>query len=238
MDFTLLAWGDTGWLDEMVRGAVMTMAVALCAFGLGIVIGTGFAALKLSRFLVLRVIADVYTTVLRGIPELLVIYLVFFGGGALLRSVASGMFGYEGYIDPPLFVTGMVCIGVSAGAYSTEVIRGAVLAVPRGEIDAAKAIGMTLMQRFRRVLFPQVARYALPGLGNVWQFTLKDTSLISVIGLVEIMRQAAIASGSTKEPFTFYLVAGILYLTLTSLSNKVFDSAEVWANRGVRRVQT
>ena len=238
MDFTLLAWGDTGWLDEMVRGAVMTMAVALCAFVLGIVIGTGFAALKLSRFLVLRVIADVYTTVLRGIPELLVIYLVFFGGGTLLRSIASGMFGYEGYIDPPLFVTGMVCIGVSAGAYSTEVIRGAVLAVPRGEIDAAKAIGMTTMQRFRRVLFPQVARLALPGLGNVWQFTLKDTSLISVIGLVEIMRQAAIASGSTKEPFTFYLVAGILYLTLTSLSNKAFDSAEIWANRGVRRVQT
>ena len=238
MDFTLLAWGDTGWLDEMAQGAVMTMAVALCAFALGIVIGTGFAALKLSRFLVLRVIADVYTTVLRGIPELLVIYLVFFGGGTLLRTVASGMFGYEGYIDPPLFVTGMVCIGVSAGAYSTEVIRGAVLAVPRGEIDAAKAIGMTTLQRFRRVLFPQVARFALPGLGNVWQFTLKDTSLISVIGLVEIMRQAAIASGSTKEPFTFYLVAGILYLSLTSLSNKVFDSAEVWANRGVRRART
>ena len=236
MDFTLLAWGDTGWLDEMVRGAVMTMAVALCAFGLGIIIGTGFAALKLSRFLVLRVIADVYTTVLRGIPELLVIYLVFFGV-TLLRTIASGVFGYDGYIDPPLFVTGMVCIGVSAGAYSTEVIRGAVLAVPRGEIDAAKAIGMTMMQRFWRVLLPQVARFALPGLGNVWQFTLKDTSLISVIGLVEIMRQAAIASGSTKEPFTFYLVAGILYLALTSLSNKVFDSAEVWANRGVRRAQ-
>ncbi|MEM1306271.1 MAG: ABC transporter permease subunit, partial [Pseudomonadota bacterium] len=126
--------------------------------------------------------------------------------------------------------------GVSAGAYATEVIRGAVLAVPAGQIEAAKAIGMSATQRFWRVLVPQVARFALPGLGNVWQFTLKDTSLISVIGLVEIMRQAAIASGSTKEPFTFYLTAGVLYLALTSISNKAFDRAELWANRGVRRV--
>jgi octopine/nopaline transport system permease protein len=235
MDFTLLAWGDEGWSDEMFRGALMTMAVAACAYVLGILIGSLFAALKLSRFLVLRVFADVYTTVVRGIPELLIIYLVFFGGGALLRGVASGIFGYEGYIDPPLFVTGMVCIGVSAGAYSAEVIRGAVLAIPPGQIEAAKAVGMSTRQRFWRVLLPQVARYALPGLGNVWQLTLKETSLISVIGLVEIMRQAAVAAGSTKQPFTFYLVAGVLYLGLTSISNRGFLRAEVWANRGVRR---
>lgn len=235
MDFTLLAWGDEGWSDEMFRGALMTMAVAACAYVLGILIGSLFAALKLSGFLVLRVLADAYTTIVRGIPELLIIYLVFFGGGALLRSVASGIFGYEGYIDPPLFVTGMVCIGVSAGAYSAEVIRGAVLAVPVGQIEAAKAVGMNTSARFWRVLLPQVARYALPGLGNVWQLTLKETSLISVIGLVEIMRQAAVAAGSTKQPFTFYLVAGVLYLGLTSISNRGFLRAEVWANRGVRR---
>ena len=133
-----------------------------------------------------------------------------------------------------LSVTGMVCIGISAGAYNTEVIRGAVLAVPTGQIEAAKAIGMSTAQRFRRILLPQVARYALPGLGNVWQLTLKETSLISVIGLVEIMRQSAIASGSTKEPFTFYLVAALLYLGLTSVSNRGFNRAEVWASNGVR----
>ncbi len=234
MDFTLLAYGDSGWGDEMLRGALMTMAVAVCAYALGIVIGTVFASFKLSRLAVLRGIAEGYTTVVRGVPELLIIYLVFFGGGTLLRTVAAGVFGYEGYIDPPLFVTGMVCIGVSAGAYNTEVIRGAVLAVPAGQIEAAKAVGMSLAQRFWRVLFPQVARLALPGLGNVWQLTLKETSLISVIGLVEIMRQAAVASGSTKEPFTFYLVAGVLYLGLTSISNRGFNRAESWANRGVR----
>ena len=234
MDFSLLGFGDQGWGDEMLRGALMTMAVALCSYLLGVGIGVLFAALKLSRFVILRYVADFYTTVIRGIPELLVIYLVFFGGGGLLRSIASGIFGYEGYIDPPLFVTGMVCIGLSAGAYNTEVIRGAVLAVPVGQIEAAKAVGMSMAKRFWRILVPQVARYALPGLGNVWQLTLKETSLISVIGLVEIMRSAAVASGSTKEPFTFYLVAAVLYLGLTSISNRGFLHAEAWASKGVR----
>jgi octopine/nopaline transport system permease protein len=234
MDLTLLAWGDTGWSDEMVFGAMMTLAVAVCSYALGIVIGSGFAALKLSPIWLLRWIADLYTTVIRGVPELLVIYLVFFGGGSVLRSVAKGLFGYGDYIDLPIFVTGMLCIGLSAGAYATEVIRGAVLAVPKGQIEAARAVGMRKGLRFRRVLVPQVARYALPGLGNVWQLTLKETSLISVIGLVEIMRQAAVGAGSTKEPFTFYITAFVLYLGLASISNRGFLRAESWANRGVR----
>ncbi len=234
MDFTLLVFGDDGWGDEMLRGALMTMVVAVCSYLLGVVIGIFFASLKLSQLVVLRYVADFYTTVIRGIPELLVIYLVFFGGGALLRSVTSGLFGYEGYIDLPLFMTGVICIGVSAGAYNTEVIRGAVLAVPVGQIEAAKAIGMSTSKRFWRILVPQVSRYALPGLANVWQLTLKETSLISVIGLVEIMRSAQVASGSTKEPFTFYLTAAILYLGLTSISNRGFLRAEAWASKGVR----
>lgn len=235
MDLSLLAWGDDGWGDQMARGALVTLAVAVCAYALGIVIGSGLAAMKLSRSLVLRGLAAIYTTVVRGIPELLIIYLVFFGGGVALRAIASGIFGYEGYIDLPLFITGMVCIAVCAGAYAAEVIRGAVQAVPKGQIEAAIAIGMRRRQRFFRILVPQVARFALPGLGNVWQLTLKDTSLISVIGLVEIMRQAAIAAGSTREPFTFYLVAALLYLGLTAFSNRGFGLAEKWANRGVRR---
>ncbi len=235
MDVSLLAWGDAGWGDQMAAGAVMTLLVAVCAYALGVVLGAVFAAMKLSPIPPLRWLASAYTTVIRGIPELLVIYLVFFGGGTALRAVASGMFGYEGYIDLPVFVTGVICLAVSAGAYSTEVIRGAVQVVPKGQLEAAVAVGMTRAQRFRRVLVPQVARHALPGLGNVWQLTLKDTSLISVIGLVEIMRQAAVAAGSTKEPFTFYLVAAVLYLGLTTFSNRGFDAAERWANRGVRR---
>lgn len=234
MDLTLLGWGDSGWGDEMVFGALMTLAVATAAYMLGIVIGSGLAAMKLSGSWLARLLADIYTTVIRGIPELLVIYLVFFGGGAVLRAVAKGLFGYGEFIDLPVFITGTICIGLSAGAYAAEVIRGAVLTVPTGQIEAARAIGMRRSLRFRRILVPQVARYALPGLGNVWQLTLKETSLISVIGLVEIMRQAAVGAGSTKEPFTFYITAFVLYLGLASISNRGFLRAETWANRGVR----
>jgi octopine/nopaline transport system permease protein len=218
----------------MIYGALMTLAVASCSYALGIVFGAIAAAMKLSNWIAARLLADTYTTVIRGLPELLIIYLVFFGGGAVLRAVARGLFGYGEFIDLPIFVTGMICIGLSAGAYSTEVIRGAVLAVPAGQIEAARAVGMSRALRFRRVLVPQVARYALPGLGNVWQLTLKETSLISVIGLVEIMRQAAVGAGSTKEPFTFYVTAFVLYLGLASISNRGFLRAEAWANRGVR----
>ena len=213
----------------------MTLLVSLCAYLLGIMLGAVSAALKLSRFLGLRLIADAYTTLVRGIPELLIIYLVFFGGGIFLSKVGSALFGWEGFINPPVFVTGTICIGFSSGAYSAEVIRGGVLAVPRGQIEAAMAIGMGPITRFRRILVPQVVRFALPGMGNVWQLTLKHTSLISVIGLVEIMRQSAVASGSTREPFTFYCVAALLYLGLTAISNRGFEQAEAWANRGVGR---
>jgi octopine/nopaline transport system permease protein len=235
LDLSLLAWGDTGWGDELAQGMMMTLVVALCAFALGLVLGSLFAAAKLSRFLLLRLIGDAYTTVVRGIPDLVIIYIVFFGGGTLIRVVAHSLFGIEGYVEPPIFVVGTSCIAVSAGAYATEVIRGAVMAVPKGEIEAAIASGMSRFLRLRRILVPQAARFALPGLGNVWQLTLKDTSLISVVGLVEVMRTAALGAGSSKEPFTFYLAAFAIFLLLASVSNRGFQAAETWANRGVRK---
>ncbi|MCG8615388.1 MAG: ABC transporter permease subunit [Desulfobacterales bacterium] len=235
MDFTLLEWGAGGWGDEMLRAAFITFAVSLAAFGLGILLGIGGAALKLSRYIILRFIADIYTTIVRGIPELLIIYLVFFGGGILLSKINGLLFGTQGFVNLPLFVTGMICIGFSSGAYSAEVIRGAVLAVPKGQIEAAKAVGMGPFILFIRILVPQVTRLALPGMGNIWQLTLKHTALISVIGLVEIMRQSAVAAGSTREPFTFYTVAGLLYLALTAVSGRAFARAEHWAAKGVRQ---
>lgn len=230
----LLGWGDQGWGDELVRAAGMTLAVALCAFLLGLVVGSGGAAAKLSRFRALQAAADAYTTVLRGIPELLVIYLLFFGGSGALMYVAR-IFGHTGYIEINAFATGAVAIGIVNGAYSTEVIRGAVLAVHPGQIEAAKAYGMSRSVMFRRIVAPQVLRYALPSLGNVWQLALKETALISVTGLVEIMRQATVGAGSTKQPFTFYAAACVLYLILTTVSGLGFGRAERWAARGVRR---
>lgn len=237
MDFSLLTLGDSGWGDELLRGALMTVVVATCAFLLGLVFGSCFAAAKLSKSWLLRLIGDLYTTIVRGIPELLVIYLVFFGGGALIRSIANNVFAIDGYVELPIFAIAVLCIGVSAGAYATEVIRAAVTAIPKGEIEAAVAIGMKRTTRLRRIIIPQAARFALPGLGNVWQFSLKDTSLVSIVGLVEIMRAAGIAAGSTKEPFTFYLAAFALFLALASISNRGFHKAETWANRGIRSSQ-
>jgi octopine/nopaline transport system permease protein len=230
----LLSWGDTGWGDELAFATLMTLAVATCAFLIGLVFGTVGATAKLSRFRAARAIADGYTTVLRGIPDLLVIYLFYFGGSGVLMYIGR-MFGHAGFIEVNAFTTGAVAIAIVSGAYSTEVIRGAVLAVPKGEIEAAKAVGMSRILLFRRIMVPQVLRYALPGLGNVWQLALKETALISVTGLVEIMRQSSIAAGSTKKPFTFFAAAAILYLILTTLSTWGFQRAEGWAGRGMRR---
>ena len=230
----LLSFGDAGWGDEMARAAAIPLAVSVAAMLLGLVLGTLGAAAKLAAIAPLRWLVEGYTTVARGVPELLIIWLLFFGGSGAVMFVA-GLFGYHGYIEINAFIIGTVAIGAISGAYSTEVIRGAVLAVPHGQIEAAQAIGMGRGLMFRHIMFPQVARHALPGLGNVWQITLKDTALISVTGLVETMRQAQIAAGSTRQPFTFYLVAAALYLLLTTFSNYGFQRAEGWAGRGVRR---
>lgn len=231
---TLLSFGDQGWGDELALAAAMTIAVASLAFLLGLLIGTLAASARLSGRASLRLAADGYTTVLRGVPELLVIYLFFFGGSSALMFVAR-MFGHTGYIELDAFATGVCAIAIVNGAYSTEVIRGAALAVPPGQIEAARAFGMAPLTLVRRILGPQVLRYAIPSLGNVWQQALKETALISVTGLVEIMRQATVAAGSTKQPFTFFAAAAVLYLVLTTLSGHAFRRTERWADRGVRR---
>lgn len=230
----LLAFGDGGWGDEMLQGAAMTVAVATSAFLLGLVFGTLGASAKLSRNIVLFGVAEAYTTVVRGVPELLVIYLLFFGGSGMVMAVAA-VFGYDEYIEVNAFVVGVVAVGLISGAYSTEVIRGAAQAVPYGQIEAARACGMGRWLILRRILGPLTLRHALPGLGNVWQLTLKDTALISVTALAEIMRQAAVAAGSTRQPFIFYAAAAVLYLLLTTVSTALFDRAEKRTMRGVRR---
>ncbi len=234
MELELLALGDNGWGDEMLRATLVTLMVSLSAMGIGLFISIFGTISKLSKKKYVRILADTYTTVIRGIPELLVIYLLFFGGSNAVMGLAK-LFGYYGYIELNAFVIGSFAVGAISGAYSTEVMRGAFLSVPIGQIDAAKSVGMSKLLIFIRITAPQVLRYALPGLGNVWQLTLKDTALIMVTGLVEIMRQAHVASGSTYSPFTFYVAAAFLYLILTTFSNRIFNRLESWGNRGVRR---
>ena len=232
--FALMGFGPNGWGGAMVAAAGMTLLVAVLGFFAGAVIGAGVAAAKLSRSLPARALADAYTTVLRGIPDLLVIYLFYFGGSAALTAVAR-LFGASGFVGVPALATGALALGIVSGAYQAEVLRGAYLALPRGEVEAGLADGMSRPLLFRRIVAPQVLRYAVPGLGNVWQLVLKESALISVVGLVELLRQSQIGSGSTREPFPFFITAAALYLVITTASTFGFGRLEAWTLRGVRR---
>ena len=230
----LMGFGAQGWGPAMLLGAVMTLAVAGCGFLLGAVIGTLGAWAKLAGGRLARGLADLYTTVLRGIPDLLVIYLFYFGGGMALSSIAH-LFGATGFISLPGFAAGALAIGVVSGAHHTEVFRGAFRAVSRGELEAARAVGMGPMLRFRRIVAPLVLRYALPGLGNVWQLVLKESALVSVAGVVELVREAQIGAGSTRQPFDFFISAAALYLCITTLSGWMLRRAERHFARGMVR---
>ena len=227
----LLAFGNNGWGDELFFATLMTLAVAVTAMFIGFVFALIFTPLKITNNKILNFIANFYTTVVRGVPELLVIYLFFFGGSNAVMFVAR-IFGYDGFIEINAFITGAFSIGIISGAYSTEVFRGAFQSINRGQFEACKVLGLRKKLYFFKVILPQMLRLAIPNISNVWQITLKDTALISVTGLVEIMRQSYIAAGSTRDPLLFYSFAAVLYLILTFLSMKVLNKLEAHYQRG------
>ena len=227
----LLAFGKTGWGDELFIATLMTLAVSITAMFIGFLFALIFTPLKLSNNKFFNLIANCYTTVIRGVPELLVIYLFFFGGSGAVMFVAS-IFGYNDYIEINAFITGSCAIGIISGAYSTEVFRGAIQSIDKGQFEASKVLGLKKPIHFFKVIMPQMLRLAIPNLSNVWQITLKDTSLISVTGLVEIMRQSYIAAGSTRDPLFFYSFAAVLYLLLTFLSMKLINRLEIKYSKG------
>ena len=227
----LLSFGKTGWGDELLIATMMTIAVSITAMLIGFLFALIFTPLKLSKSKFLNLIGNSYTTVIRGVPELLVIYLFFFGGSGAVMYVAS-IFGYNEYIEINAFITGSFAIGIISGAYSTEVFRGAIQSIDKGQFEASKVLGLKKQVHFFKVIMPQMLRLAVPNLSNVWQITLKDTSLISVTGLVEIMRQSYIAAGSTRDPLFFYSFAAVLYLLLTYFSMKLINNLEARYNKG------
>lgn len=230
----LFGFGEKGWGVLLLLGAGVTLAVTAASLLIGAVLGSLAAWAKLSDRSVVRAAGDLYTTVFRGAPELLVIFLFYFGGSSALTAVA-GLFGHEGFVGVPTFLIGAAAVGAISGAYQAEVFRGAFRAIARGELEAAQAVGMPFLLRFRRIVAPQVLRFAIPGLGNVWQLSIKDSALVSVTGLVELMRTAQRAAGSTRDYFEFYLAAAALYLVLTAVSNRLFDRAEARVARSFRR---
>jgi octopine/nopaline transport system permease protein len=228
----LLGFAEGGWGMALLGAATMTLLLSVLGFLLGAVFGAFGASGALSSKRLPRSLASAYGTVFRGVPDLLTIYLFYYGGSVALTAIAKSL-GSDSFVGLPSLATGVMAISIISGAYQAEVYRGAYLAVERGQFDAAKALALSRLQMLRLVIIPQLLRHAIPGLSNVWQLVLKDSALISVIGLVELMRQAQIGAGSTREPFLFYLAAAGLYFVIAGITGQVFRFAETRTSRGI-----
>lgn len=226
MELGLWQVWEGGWIAAILRGAAITIAVGVASMAFGIVIGVACGLIKWTRLFPLTLIVDFYTSIVRGVPELLIIYLLFFSSVEFIAQVAAA-FGYEGLAgNGYAFVIAVVAIAAISGAYSTEVVRGALAAIPPGHIEAARALGIPGTRIFRRIIAPQMLRIAVPGMNNVWQTTIKDTALVSVVGLQELMRAAFVGAGSTRHPFIFYFIAAVVYLSIALVSQSGFDGIE------------
>ncbi len=206
-----------GFLPSLIEGTGVTLSVAICSLAIAIVLGMTGALMKLSASSMLKTIATVYTTVIRGVPDLVLMLLIFYGGQLVINEFTMRL-GIKEVMDINPFIAGVATIGFIFGAYLTETFRGAIMAIPSGQREAGIAFGMTNTQVFMRITLPQMVRFALPGFSNNWLVLVKSTALVSVIGLSDMMQRAGMAAGTTREPFTFYLAAGVLYLLITTVS--------------------
>ncbi len=222
-----------GYLPSILEGSLITLSVAFCSLIIAVILGLQGAAMKLSKSRTARGIATVYTTVIRGVPDLILMLLIFYGGQTAVNHLAPKL-GYGDFIDINPFVAGVLTIGFIFGAYLTETFRGALMAIPPGQREAGMAYGMSNGKIFFRITLPQMVRYALPGFSNNWLVLIKSTALVSVIGLTDMMQKAGQAAGATREPFTFYVAAAVLYLVFTTVSILVLNWLEKRVNRGVR----
>lgn len=229
----LLGFGPAGWGRLLLAGCGLTLAVSAASMVVGVVLGVGLAWARLTGPRWLSGASAAYGIVIRGVPELLVIFLLYFGGPSLLVAGWSLIgLGQPGLPSP--FLVGMLSIGLVSAGYQAELFRGGVATIPVGQIEAARACGFPDRLVFRRVVAPQVLRVALPALGNVWQFNLKDSALISVTGLAELMRTSLVAAGSTRHAFLFFAAASLLYLALTSFTDLCFRRLSRHLGRGER----
>lgn len=213
-----------GYLPMILKGMVITVEVALLSLLFSLILGVIAASGRLYGGPIARTIAGIYTTVIRGIPDLVLMMLIFFGGQVLVNKVGD-KFGWE-YIDVDPFIAGILTIGFIFGAYMGETFRGAIMAVPKGEIEAGHAYGMTNLQVFMHITFPGMIRHAIPGFFNNWLVLVKTTALVSVIGLEDMVFSAKIAGDSLRQPFTFYLLVGFLFLAITAVSDIVMKLLE------------
>lgn len=221
----LLSFGPAGWGDEIASGVFVTVALALATLPLGLATGFLVALGKRSDEPSLRLAANIYTTLFRGLPELLTLFIIYYGAQIAVQKIVQ-LFGGSGGVEINSFAAGMVALGAVFSSYASEVFLSAFRAIPRGQYEGGYALGLSHLKVMRLVVLPQLMRIALPGLGNLWLILLKDTALVSVIGLSDIIRQTGIAARVTKEAFLFFGIACLLYLVLAILSSIAFSALE------------
>ncbi len=219
---------------SILQGSLLTVAVSLCSLAVAVVLGLLGAAARLSGRPVMVALGTAYTSVIRGIPDLVVMLLVFYGGTMGLNHLMELM-GSKRTVDINPFVAGVLTLGFIYGAYMTETFRGAILAIPKGQSEAAWAFGMGRTQTFLRIIAPQMVRYALPGFTNNWLVLIKSTALVSLIGLKEMTYISKQASAATRSPFEFFLFSAALFLVFTSASLYVLRKVNARYSLGTRR---
>jgi polar amino acid transport system permease protein len=226
----LLAFEPPGWGGNLLTGAMSTLQISICAYSVGLGLGLCGAMGKLTGGKVLRGILDGYTTLIRALPELLLIVMLYYLGTDTLNRALAG-FGYEA-IRISGFAAAVAVLGFVQGAYSTEVLRGAIQAIPVGQIEAAKAYGMSPLLRFRRIVLPAMLPYAIPGLSNLWLNVTKDSALVAVVGYSELTLQTRQAAGGTKHYFLFFAVSALIYLAISLASLRLFGLLDRYVRRG------
>ncbi|WCM54114.1 ABC transporter permease [Pseudomonas sp. WJP1] len=221
-----------GFGPLLLQGSWMTIQLSFLCLLVSVGLGLIGASAKLSKFALLRIPAQAYTTLIRGVPDLVLMLLIFYTLQTWLTSLTEAL-GWD-YIEINPFSAGVITLGFIYGAYFTETFRGAILAVPRGQMEAATAYGLTRAQRFRFVVFPQMMRFALPGIGNNWMVILKATALVSIIGLADLIKVAQDAGKSSYQLFFFLMLAALFYLVITTVSNYVLHRLQIFYAAGTR----
>ena len=232
---SIVSCGGQGWGDDIAAGLKVTLSLALATLPVGIVLGFLIALAMQSRERSLQAAAGIYTTIFRGLPELLTLFIVYYGAQIAIQSLLAA-FGYQERFEINAFFAGMIALSVVFSSYCSEVLLSAFKAIPKGQYEAGDALGLGRTQTLLLIIVPQLIRIALPGLVNLWMNLLKDTALVSIIGLADILRQTGVAAKVSKQAFFFYVLACLLYLALALLSSIVLGFVERWTRRAeVRR---
>nr|WP_309503893.1 ABC transporter permease subunit [uncultured Roseovarius sp.] len=232
----LLAIGDTGWGDELLHGLGITLALALTTFPIAILLSFAIHWAKVSKYRVIRVVAHTHTTVFKTLPEILTLLILYYQSQALVNWITGWIVPGSNLSVSP-FLAGLIALSLVISAYGSEVVRAALNAIDRGQTEAAKSLGLSPFITFRKIILPQLWRHALPGFGNLWVILLKDTSLVSIIALSDLLHVATLAINTTREPFFFYLVIGAFYVALVILSTRLQKTLEHRASKGITRME-